>query len=111
MQAYEVSGTLRSTSVSPPDFASVRSRTNYVFFVLVRINKKRNLSNNDAKHRGIYPSLIKIDINSEEKKIKIKVDGGFHYVGLEVKDCKRMNSFLLTVPFQCKNTVVNCQWK
>lgn len=40
-----------------------------------------------------------------------QLDGGFQYIELEVKDSQRMNPFILSIPFQCKDTIKNCHWK
>ena len=39
-----------------------------------------------------------------------QIDGGFQYIELEVKDCQRMNPFILSIPFQCKDTIKNSSW-
>jgi ADP-ribosylglycohydrolase len=38
------------------------------------------------------------------------LDGGFQYVELVIKDAKRMNQSVLTIPFQCKGTVRNSHY-
>jgi len=55
-------------------------------------------------------SCCYVDERTQECSFSIipgQVDGGFLYIELEIKDCKRMNPFILTVPFQCKDTVKN----
>ncbi len=50
-------------------------------------------------YTGLSPAECEMTI------IPGELDGGFRYVELEVKDSKRMNPYILTVPFQCGGAV------